>query len=252
MSTRARSRVAVRIGGWALIAAAIGFVAVFGYLAVRFNYPDVLDDNAADVLPSLLAMGRTGRAVWSVYGILPLLLIPAAIGVSALLLPRAPGLAAAAIVTASLSAMAMLLGLMRWPSIMYSLAEALSITGDMAERKAIGYVFDGLNMYLGNVIGEFVGELLLNVFFIVTAIGLRTTPRVPRWSAHVGIVVGVAGLIGMWRNVTPTVAIVADIENSLLPLWLLVLGVLLVRAASQPDVLPAMSPHAHRAALEPQ
>ncbi len=69
-----------RAGGAALVTAALGFVGVFTYLAVRFNYPDVLDAPASTALPGLLAMGTTGRAVWALYGVLPLLLIPAAIG----------------------------------------------------------------------------------------------------------------------------------------------------------------------------
>lgn len=44
----------VRTGGVALIAAAVGFMGVFAYLAVRFNYPDVLDAPAATALPALL------------------------------------------------------------------------------------------------------------------------------------------------------------------------------------------------------
>ena len=75
----------IRTGGVALLAAAIGFIAVFTFLAVSFNYPDVLDAPAATALPALLAMGQRGRAVWALYGLLPLLLIPAALGARAML-----------------------------------------------------------------------------------------------------------------------------------------------------------------------
>ena len=44
-------------GGLALVVGAIGFLAVFAYLAARFNYPEVLDGSAEDVLPALLASG---------------------------------------------------------------------------------------------------------------------------------------------------------------------------------------------------
>jgi len=44
--SHAESRGAARAGGWSLIAAAIGFMAVFSYLAARFSYPDVLDGPA--------------------------------------------------------------------------------------------------------------------------------------------------------------------------------------------------------------
>ena len=68
---RSHSRAAARVGGWSFIVAAIGFMAVFSYLAATFNYPTVLDGTAAEVLPRLLAFSDTGRAVWVVYALLP-------------------------------------------------------------------------------------------------------------------------------------------------------------------------------------
>ena len=79
-STRQSS---VIVGGWSLIAATVLFAAVFGYLASTFDYPAVLDNSAADVLPRLLALGGTGRAVWVIYGLIPLLLVPTGRGVAA-------------------------------------------------------------------------------------------------------------------------------------------------------------------------
>ena len=40
------NRTTVRAGGLALVVGAIAFMAVFGYLADRFDYPDVLDGRA--------------------------------------------------------------------------------------------------------------------------------------------------------------------------------------------------------------
>jgi hypothetical protein len=54
-----------RVGGFSLIGGVVAFMAVFAFLAARFNYPQVLNGNAAQVLPSLLATGTTGRAVWA-------------------------------------------------------------------------------------------------------------------------------------------------------------------------------------------
>jgi len=70
----------VRVGALALIGGAIAFIAAFAFLPARFDYPDVLDGAAADVLPRLLEMGRTGRAVWALYALLPLVWIPASVG----------------------------------------------------------------------------------------------------------------------------------------------------------------------------
>ena len=51
----------VRLGGVALIAGAVAFMAVFSFLAARFDYPAVLDGPPSLVLPALLATGTAGR-----------------------------------------------------------------------------------------------------------------------------------------------------------------------------------------------
>ena len=223
---KAPSPSAARVGGWSLIAAAVGFMAVFGYLAARFGYPDVLDGRADVVLPRLLALGASGRAVWTVYALLPLLLIPAGVGAAALLRRAAPDAMRAATVFSAVAAVSMLLGLARWPTVHWELARAYAAASPDA-RPAIDAVFAGLNAYLGNFIGEFTGELALNAFFVLSAVGLIRSGRTRAGGA--GLAAGAVGLIAAFRNVTPAVALVAEINNYVLPLWLIALGVVLVR-----------------------
>jgi hypothetical protein len=226
------SRGAARVGGWSLIAAAVGFVAVFSYLAARFAYPAVLDGAAADVLPRLLALGSSGRAVWAVYAFLPLLLIPAGVGAYAALRDAAPSAMRAALAFSVLAAVSMLLGLARWPSVHWELARAYRTAGPDA-RSALDAVFTGLNVYLGNYVGEFLGELSLNAFFILSGVALRRAGR--GWAGSAGVAVGAVGLIAAGRNMTPAVSSIADVNNYVLPLWLVVLGVVLVRGAARPS-----------------
>lgn len=218
---------AARVGGWSLIVAAVGFMAVFSYLAARFGYPDVLDGRAEVVLPQLLALGATGRAVWAVYALLPLLLIPAGIGAAALLRAHAPETMRAASAFSMVAAISMLLGLARWPTVHWELARAYA-TASPGGREAIEATFAGLNAYLGNFIGEFTGELALEAFFILSAVGLLRAGR--RRLGIAGLAAGAIGLVAAFRNVTPAVALVAEVNNYVLPLWLIVLGVELVRA----------------------
>ncbi|HEV7667030.1 MAG TPA: DUF4386 domain-containing protein [Thermoanaerobaculia bacterium] len=226
---------AVRAGGWSLILAALLFLGVFSYLAAKFEYPDVLDRPAGEVLPRLLALGATGRAVWVLYGLVPLLLIPAGIGAEAALRRAAPGATRAASHFATLGAFSMLLGLMRWPSIQWELGRTWA-DADGSQRATLGAVFSGLNSYLGNFIGEFVGELFLNLFFALTAYAmLRSTDR-PRWAGISGLVVSAIGFIAMFRNATGAVAPIAAANNLVLPIWLIVLGWLLLRATPGEEV----------------
>lgn len=214
-------------GGVALIAGALAFLVVFSYLAARFQYPDVLDGNAQDVLPALLATGASGRAAWAIYGFLPLVFIPGAIGAFEALRRHAVGPMLVGVLFGFLAAVSMVLGLMRWPSVHWELARAWG-PASAAERLVLASVFDGLNSYLGNFIGEFMGELSFSTFFVLSGVSMLRHPRGPRWLAWWGMITGILGLIGMWRNVTPAVDAVAAANNYLLPAWMIGFGVWLV------------------------
>jgi Domain of unknown function (DUF4386) len=224
-----RSPTIVRAGGVALIGGAVAFLAVFSFLAARFDYPAVLDGAAADVLPKLLATGATGRAVWALYAFLPLIWIPAGVAAFYALRPVHEGSMRTAMLFGVVAAVSMMLGLLRWPSIHWALAQAYERAG-APERTVIAAVFAGLNSYLGNYIGEFLGELSFSLFFLLSALAMLVREsRFPRWMAYLGLVTAVAGLVGMFRNVSDAVDPVAAVNNYLLPLWMIVFGVGLLR-----------------------
>jgi hypothetical protein len=222
----------VRAGGVALVLAAVAFMAVFGYLAATFHYPEVLDGPAVTVLPNLLATGATGRAVWALYAFLPLLWIPAGVGAFHAYRRESEGSMRVAMQFALVSSVAMMLGLLRWPSIHWELARAYaSATPD--QRPVLDAIFLGLNRYLGNYIGEFLGECCINLFFLLTALAILRTGR-SRFVAWLGILSALAGFVAMFRNVTDAVSIVSEVNNYLLPIWMIVLGVTLLRHRPQP------------------
>jgi hypothetical protein len=229
-----------RNGGWSLIVAAVGFVVVFSWLAANFGYPEVLDGAAETVLPALRAMGRTGRAVWTVYALLPLLLIPAAAGAAAAWQHAAPRAARIATLSARTAAVSMLLGLARWPTVHWSLASAWP-TASVESREGMAALFGTLNLLLGNVIGEFVGEVALSTFFLATAAAMHASDA-HRGLSRVGYAVGGLGVVAAFRNVSAVVQPFSDANSVVLPLWLLALGVLLVRtpvAATVPGSTPS-------------
>lgn len=224
-----RTDATIRAGGVSLIGGALAFLVVFSFLAARFDYPEVLDGSAADVLPNLLATGATGRAVWALYGLLPLVWIPAGVGAFHALRLVREGSARTAMLFAVVASISMMLGLLRWPSVHWELAQAY-VAGSAPERAVIAALFMGLNSYLGNYLGEFVGELSFSIFFLLSALAmLAPGARFPRWMGYLGLVTAVAGLVGMFRNVTDVVDPVAAANNYLLPLWMIVFGIGLLR-----------------------
>lgn len=108
---------ALELGGLCLPGGAVAFLGVLAYLAARFNYPDVLDSPAATVFPSLLATGQQGRLVWAIYALLPLIYLPAGLAAYEALAPVQRGAMRLALLCAVVATIAMMLGLMRWPSV---------------------------------------------------------------------------------------------------------------------------------------
>ena len=224
-----RNQTIVRTGGIFLIGGALAFMGVFAFLAARFNYPEVLDGTAAQVLPNLLATGTAGRTVWAIYGFLPLIWIPAGVGAFHALRSVREGSMRVAMLFAALSAVSMMLGLLRWPSIHWSLAQVYA-SGTAADRTAIAAVFAGLNSFLGNYVGEFLGELSFSVFFLLSGFAmLARGAGFPRWVGFLGVFTAAAGFIGMFRNVSGVVDPIAAMNNYLLPLWMIIFGVALLR-----------------------
>jgi hypothetical protein len=222
------TRTIIRFGGFCLAGGAIAFLGVFAYLAARFGYPDVLDGPAATVLPALLATGPQGRLVWAVYALLPLIWLPAGVAAYEALAPVRRGAMLLALVFAVVAALALMLGLMRWPSVHWHLALAYEHTGP-PEQAIISSIFDGLNTYLGNYLGEFLGELSFSAFFLFTSIVWLQAPRTASWIGWVGVATAAFGFAGMFRNVTDVVAPIAALNNYLLPAFMIILGIALVR-----------------------
>jgi hypothetical protein len=226
----------IRLGGWALVFGAISFMAIFAFLAARFDYPAILDGPANIVLPKLLSTGAVGRAAWAIYAFLPVVWIPAGVGAYYALRRTHPGAMLLGLQAAVVAALAMMLGPMRWPSIHWRLAELYG-AADPGQRSVLGALFDGLNVYLGNYVGEFLGELSFSTFFLLSSWVLLRSRLTPSWVAVLGFLTGVSGLVGMIRNLTPAMAGVAAATNYLLPVWMIVFGVVLIRYRSEPSSL---------------
>jgi len=217
------------VGGACFVFGAASFIAVFAYLAANFNYPAILDGTAAEVLPRLHDGGPTMRAMWAIYAFLPLLLIPGAVS-TYYSCPSGRERMTFALVCASLAVLAMTLGLMRWPSIHWVLADAY-VQGGPETKNGVAAVFNGLNLYLGTYVGEFLGEVLFSMFIALSGYSFLKELRFPKWLGWFGVFFSISFLAGAFRNLVHAIQPVADINNALLPLWLIVIGVMLIRSA---------------------
>jgi hypothetical protein len=217
-----------RVGAVALALGATGFIAVFLYLQSAFGYPDILDRGAAEVLPRLAAGGASLHTAWLLYGALPLTLLVAGIASMPLLEDGGGrGLARLGAAAASLAAIAIMIGLLRWPSIHDTLA-ARWTTASAEERDIYGAIFDAANRYLGNLLGELLGELALAGWFACVGLALRRSDR--RIAGALVLAAAAIVAISACRVLTSVVAPVAAVGNVVLPVTLLAIAGFMLRA----------------------
>ncbi len=215
----------LKAAGVALIVSSLAFVAVFTYLAGAFGYPDILDRGASEVLPRLAAGGGRLRTVWFLYAALPLGILFAGAATGPVLERGGRSLRTLGVGAAVAAGLAMMIGLLRWPTIEWTLARYWQTAP--GSRPALAAVFDASNLFLGNVLGEFIGEMCLALWFLALGIAFRREGR--RLVGSLGMVAALLLATAGLRNITTAVAVVAQINNVTLPLWLLTLGVLLLR-----------------------
>jgi hypothetical protein len=215
----------LKSAGVALIAVSLAFVAVFAYLAAAFGYPDVLHRGAGEVLPALLGGGNKLRTVWFLYGALPLGFVFAGVA-SGALFGRAPAWRGVGVGAAVAAGVAMMLGLLRWPTIEWALARHWAISPDAA----IAAAFDASNLYLGTLIGEFAGEMCTAAWFLALGVAFRRDGR--RVFGTLALAAAILMSLAALRNITSLVAPIAAINNYALPLWLIALGVAFIRTRS--------------------
>lgn len=232
----------LRLAGSTLIATSLGFIAVFDHLARHFGYPEVLDGTADRVLPALVAAGATMRGVWTLYAVLPSGIALAAICAFPLFRRAGETTARLGLVAAIVAALAMTVGLMRWPTVNYVLGQAF-VEASADQRQVLAAMFRAGNLYLGTVTGEFIGEQALSLWFFTLGIAIARGMGVARWVGYLGVFTAVSMSAGAFRNLSSLVAPIGEANNILLPVWLIILGVALVTstragrtAASVPSV----------------
>ncbi|WP_224372862.1 DUF4386 family protein [Hyalangium versicolor] len=218
-----------RVGAIALVLGAAGFVLVFFYLHAAFDYPAILSHGAGEVLPRLAAGGATLRAAWLLYSALPLTLLFAGIASMPLLEDGSGrGLARLGAAAAVLAAVTMMLGLLRWPSIHDALASSWA-SASADHRELLGTLFDAANRYLGNLLGELLGELSLAGWF--ACIGFALWRSEQRTGGALVLSAAAIVAIGALRQLTSVVAPIAEVGNVVLPLGLFLIAGFMFRTS---------------------
>jgi hypothetical protein len=197
-----------------LILAAVLANLAFTALGSIFNYPDVLDEPAGEVLASFRAHEGAVSAWFSVLALSAALLAPIAIGVGRLSGERAMRVAVRVGIAA---AVVQVIGLLRWPVLVPGYAS----DGDTVSFRTAGDL-------LGTAIGETLGYALTAAWtaLVIVALGRRFAGR---WFVLLGgasaalVAVGVISPLGL-----PVIDEANFVGYVLWSLWLIGFGVVLL------------------------
>jgi hypothetical protein len=203
-----------KVTGSLLIAAAVLANLAFTALGSIFNYPDVLDEPAGDVLRSFRTHEGAVSAWFSVLALSAALLAPIAIGVRRLSAAPAMRIAVWAGIAA---AVVQVIGLLRWP---------ILVPGFAADGNADA--FRTASDILGTAIGETLGYALTAAW---TLLVLRALGRAFAGTWFVALGAVAAGLVAV-GVISPLDLPVVDDANFigyvLWSLWLIAFGVVLL------------------------
>jgi hypothetical protein len=224
-----------RVTGWLLVVGAVTFAVAATVLSSTFNWPDILREPPAVVLPAFVAGGTslvwTWFAVAWTYAILlvPILLLPAALGRR-----DDPVLRAATFVGAA-SVLLGLIGFLRWVFVVPALAESYA-AGDATTKAAVAAAWTAQHQFGGALLGEHLGQLLAIAWSITISVLILRTGILWRWVGWAGLVASVLYLSGQGDILATAVPdfpvwdLGGLVGSTLWGLWVIALGVAVLRA----------------------
>jgi hypothetical protein len=224
-----------RATGWLLVIGAVAFAVAATVLSSTFEWPDILREPAEVVLPAFVAGGTslvwTWFAVAWTYGILmvPILLLPAALG------RRDEPLLRAATIVGAASVLLSLIGFLRWVFVVPTLADSY-VSGDATTQAAAAAAWMAQHQFGGALLGEHLGQLLAIGWSITISLLILRTGMLAGWVGWMGLVASVLYLTGQGDILAtaipsfPVWDLGGLLGSTLWGLWVLALGVAVLRA----------------------
>jgi hypothetical protein len=241
------------VTGWLFVVGAVAFAVAATVLSSTFDWPDILREPAAVVLPAYVAGGTSLVWTWFAtawtYAILlaPILLLPAALGRR-----DDPVLRAATFVGAA-SVLLSLIGFLRWVFVVPALADSY-VAGDLTTKAAAAAAWTAQHQFGGALLGEHLGQLLAIVWSITVSLLILRTRMLARWVGWTGLIASGLYLLNQGDILATAVPgfpvwdLAGPLGSSLWGLWVLALGVAMLRwpvrrvTAGPPVTAPTTAP----------
>ncbi|GAA3443521.1 DUF4386 family protein [Planomonospora venezuelensis] len=215
-----------RVRGLLTVAVSLLIFVPLTVLGAAIGWPASLGDPAETALPRLLENELPTRLGYLVYLAYSVAFLPAAVGVS-LWRRQGPVTVAVwiAVGAAAASALARTVGITRWLSTAFPLAEQWRRNPSQATREAIAVQFGTLNDF-GGAIGEILGVSVFAALWLAATIA---GPGLPRWARRAGVPVVVLVAAPAVELAGVDSGALVSLSSASITLWLAAVGVAMAR-----------------------
>lgn len=210
-----------------VIVALLAFAPV-AILEPAIGWPASLRNPAATQLAAVAANASAVTFGYGVYALYSLAIAPVAIIVAWRVTDVRGPWAAFIVSFASLSVIARLIGILRWLTVMPTLATNHA-TGDAATKTTIEQIFNAIHAY-GGGIGELLGVALFGGLWLLVAMiaALRNT-TLPAWISVFGLISGVMQLALFLPALGIASPVPVAVSVTVFAIWLLAFAFIVVR-----------------------
>jgi Domain of unknown function (DUF4386) len=177
-----------RVTGGLFMVGALGFAAAATVLSSTFDWPDILREPAAMVLPAFVAGGPGMVWTWFATGwtyallVIPILLLPAVLG------RRDDPVLRAATAVGAASVLLSLIGFLRWVFVVPPLARSY-VSGNPVTQAAVDATWTAQHQFGGALLGEHLGQLLAIGWSLTLSMIILRSRVLPRWLGLTGLLV---------------------------------------------------------------
>jgi hypothetical protein len=226
------------VTGWLLVGESLLIFVPLSVLGSAINWPKSLGDPADKILPLLVQNAPAVRFGYLVYLVYSILFWVVALLTIRVLSDEEPDSISLWIATGFgiASAVARCLGIIRWLVAMPALAILYTDPSiSTATRESIAVVYRALNDYAGSV-GELLGvSLFAGLWLAIVSFKILETRILPRWLGFLGLISATILGIQLAKLFGVELGAFISISVSVLHLWFLAMGIVLVASASRVD-----------------
>ena len=221
---------ATTLTGLLLIIVPLAFNITFFLLQRAFEYPDILRQPTEAILKRFKKGGLPLRRLWYAFAMSAVLFTPVPVLVQQVFGPDAPWFLVVGTVMGVLAGVVQILGLIRWPFLVPSLADMYTDPkSSQATRDSAAVTFQAFHRYVGVAVGEHLGYIFTSIWTVLLSLAILQTGIVSPLFGWLGIIPAAGVLTGVFEETGFKAAgAINAISYILWSIWLVAFGIALL------------------------